>query len=210
MRPALAVALLLLAACSSPDPAPPVCAPGESRACICSGGASGEQVCDDEGESLGPCECGVMDGGGGAVNDAGALDAGPEIDASARDAGVDGARPDAGRDGGRDSGPPPECNVVPQSGCDTGDACRLSEVGGRSPGIGPPECVPSGPQREDETCDDDSDCRAGLFCVTVCRRYCVPGGVACPDVEGSAYHCDTTTLLAGNSLGLGHCQFTPP
>jgi hypothetical protein len=49
------------------------CVPGESFACSCSDSRPGAQVCDDDGERLGPCVCdgsvdddgGLDDGGGG-------------------------------------------------------------------------------------------------------------------------------------------------
>lgn len=199
-------------------PDPMVCAPGESRACACANGATGAQVCSDDGDRLLACEC--------RADDAGVV----ELDAQA---GIDATitLPDSGpADGGRDativitipdSGPRDafawDCSVVPQSGCPVGYACRLSHVGGRSPGNGAPECVRAGVRDERQSCtsgtaDPDADnCQRGLFCWTTCRRYCEPFGEPCPAIEGTPQRCDWAagSLLDPNPLGLGVCELDP-
>lgn len=48
--------VLLLAACGD-DADPTKCEPGAVEECGCLGGALGEQVCNDDGDAYGPCEC---------------------------------------------------------------------------------------------------------------------------------------------------------
>ena len=38
------------------------CVPGSTQLCFCTGDAQGSQVCNDDGESWGVCECGTSDG----------------------------------------------------------------------------------------------------------------------------------------------------
>lgn len=215
MRPTIVAIALALTACS-PAPLEPLCVPGESRECACSSGATGAQVCDDTGEHFMPCAC---DGADGGVEDASVADASSAVDASPGDAG---GLIDAGRDSGspvdaaRPDAPTWACSVVPQSGCAPGYACRLSHVGGRTPGNGPPECVDAGFRGErDISCtrwsgvpdSPPDDCAEGLFCWIVCRRYCLPSGDPCPSVGGSPFRCETgpDSLIEGNPLGLGTC-----
>lgn len=225
----------VLAVCVAGCATDAICTAGESRPCACPGGASGTQICGDDG-APGECVCTPtedasvpIDGGRpDASRDASMLDAGrvdasapPDAftrDASSRDAGRDAAVADAGVDARADA-PTWECSVVPQSGCPVGYACRLSIVTtscgpgcttSRTPGNGPPECVPAGIRSPETTCAGAiaDDCQAGLFCFSTCRRYCDPGGPACPSVDGSPQRCnaDPGSLLDPNPLGLGFCE----
>lgn len=80
------------------------CVPGQSVPCACPDGSTGAQVCADDGQSFGPCEC---DGGDDGTGD-------------------DGGTTDTGSTGGgscEDPGPEPnedEANAVPkpEAGCD--------------------------------------------------------------------------------------------
>lgn len=88
MRKFLALALLVLAACSSSDPAgtgpiTSTCVPGASVSCACLGGGVGAQRCEAAG-TFGECDCPTTDSGV-ADADAGAVDTGAE---AALDAGV--------------------------------------------------------------------------------------------------------------------------
>lgn len=201
--------------CSSAPPIDRVCTPGESRACTCSSGAMGAQVCVEDGARLGPCEC------RGDVDASTALDAGPvPVDA--------GRLPDAGRDAGRDSGPPDAgppwgtCWLVPQAGCAEGEACRNlprsegPETWPTAPPSGAPGCEPAGYLGEWETLSDASRClnaeyrdvcAAGLFCYyrRGCYRYCDPDGEPCPPArDGSARACVSFTLPTGTTYW--HCE----
>jgi len=79
------------------------CVPGQSVPCACPDGSTGAQVCADDGQSFGPCECEGGDDGSGD----------------------DGGTTDTGGTGGscEDPGPEPnedEANAVakPEAGCD--------------------------------------------------------------------------------------------
>lgn len=201
---AVLVGACLVVGCTTVEEAP--CVPGESRACACSSGATGAQVCADDGSSLGECVCTESDGGqhleddAASESDAGAVqDAGRELDGGhdagrERDAGGS-TRPDAGPPPEPDAGPPAECTVIPQGGCEPWEACRMV-LGWRDV---PAHCSPAGtmPETEyDETVhcydvENDRDlCEAGLYCnrrVGRCVRHCNPGGVPCPDYWSMKY-----------------------
>ena len=97
-----ALPLVAAAACgsSSGSASLPVCTPGQSVACVGTGGCSGGQVCAADGQAFGACAC-------GSVNDGGGSDAEPSADAS-RDAGGDAAA-EAGSDAAVDA--PPEAAI---------------------------------------------------------------------------------------------------
>jgi hypothetical protein len=82
LRLALALAL---AGCTSPNQ---LCTPGASVACTGPGGCAGGQVCADDGQRLGTCECGVPGGDAGADLSTLADFAGPPPDFSADLAGT--------------------------------------------------------------------------------------------------------------------------
>lgn len=175
----IAMVAAVLAGCSVAPGGPDadvelVCTPGESRACACSSGASGAQICTDDGRRLGPCTCAELDGGTGGEDAGGERDAGAELDGGV----------DAGTDGGpRDAGPPwGECWLVPQAACESGEACRVHDP------IFPeryPHCEPAGALAEGAVCmlaagTRRDPCAPGMYCSgdTVasgrCRRYCDP------------------------------------
>ena len=57
------IALVMLSACSSDDGPVRVCEPGDQKTCACPGGASGAQVCADDGAKWGACMgCDTVDG----------------------------------------------------------------------------------------------------------------------------------------------------
>lgn len=152
----IAVALVLvLAACGGGDVAPLVMRDADGMR---DGGA----------DATTPADAGDRDAGELLV-DAGAVevDAGELLDAGAHDSGSDARR---GYEG--------ECSLVPQSGCEAGEACRL--VGGESV-CGAVRVDPAG---EYERCDDGAagaECEAGFSCQSSdCVRLCTPGS-ACPD-----------------------------
>lgn len=210
MRARDAILAMVLAACS--EPAPMVCTPGESRACACPTGATGAQICADDGSRLGECVCADLDGGGGEM-DAGVHehDAGSDAGAPARDAGQDAGPPDAGRDAGpRDAGPPDtgpvdagppwgECWLAPQAGCPEGYTCRVHTYDDA------PHCEPHGPPGT-TTCDlrAPDRCPRGHVCwAGYCRAYCDPGAMRpCP--YESTPECRTYTREDGHSYSL--CQ----
>lgn len=193
---------LALAACSSPMPAEPVCTPGEARACACSSGAMGAQVCSEDGARLGPCECSPL------VDDAGLdVDGGVLVDDAGR-AERDAGRfeePDAGQpvepDAGPelDAGPPPRCDLITQEGCVAPyQACRRRRGGPYSlPHSGEPDCFPIGTAPEwtsgTQCWGEDADggrldlCGRGLFCQSFnkCVRFCDPAneGQSCGVTE---------------------------
>lgn len=201
MRFSLLVTALLLTACGTPTTTAP-CTPGESRACTCLSGAVGAQVCEDDGSRLGPCECLTIDGGG-------------ELDASlVRDAGQsrDSAAPDAPAvDAGM--GYPGPCRVIPQSGCGSGQACRLfrgpaglESVCGRAGSLGEGEewAEPFDGCYEHDDAGIYDACQPGLVCNGVCERFCIVGGPAdqCPLLGGFAMRCEE--IDPGFPIGVCH------
>lgn len=142
------------------------------------------------------------DDGGMPIADAGPGDAG-------RDAAID-AGSGAATDGG--SG---VCSLVPQSGCGGGEACRRSARDGVFPHDGPEACEPAGPLAEGQSspslyggCWADSfggrdRCQAGLFCWTVCRRYCRSDS-DCPPIDGTLQRC-VPTDDAREALTVPYC-----
>lgn len=208
-RAGLALAVIVVMGCTSPEGAP--CTPGESRACACTSGAMGAQVCGEDGSGLGPCVCAETDGG--ELVDAGMVvepDAGPlRHDAGARDAGHDAGQLE--RDAGRpdtDAGPPLECDLYSRELCGLGSQCGVGRTCRRSADddeprdnveTGPPECEDTGTILEHNygfvgLCNDDTECQCGLFCNTggECVRYCDLSGEACPDdLDGLPQHCVT-------------------
>lgn len=158
------------------------------------------------------------DAGRDAHGDTPAVDAPVMFDASA-DTSSDAARADAGADASEpDVGPDANwaCSIVPQTGCAPSMACRLTQVEGMVPWVGPPACQAAGTRIEHENyptpCFEGGLdlCRAGLFCspTTVCYRYCRPAD-GCPDSpRGSPQRCDVETYPAlFERWGLGRCAF---
>jgi len=92
---------VMLMSCSDEHERGP-CVPGATQLCFCAGGAQGSQVCNDDGESWGVCECGTSDG----------------------DADIDGdadVHPDAGTDGDRDIDTDPDVSLDGESEHDAED-----------------------------------------------------------------------------------------
>lgn len=209
MRARDAILAMVLAACS--EPAPMVCTPGESRSCACPTGATGAQICADDGSRLGECVCADLDGGGGEM-DAGVHehDAGSDAGAYARDAGQDAGPPDAGP---VDAGPPwGECWLAPQGGCPEGYACRLRYIFPDEPRE--PRCEPAGTLREGEPCmlepgTQRDPCAPGLWCSgsTVvsgrCYRYCHPDH---PEIECGPDHLGDPMVCRPRELD-GHTYY---
>lgn len=92
-----------------------------------------------------------------------------------------------------------ECTLVPQSGCDEGEACVPTGDGLRI-------CVPEGEQELGALCDDvesATPCVAGLLCTSAggnsarCVPMCSPGGAAC-----STGSCAALTVVDGEEFGV--------
>jgi hypothetical protein len=131
-------------------------------------------------------------------------DAGP--DAPAADAGATDA---GGEDGGPavDAGPAcvsGPCDLVDQSGCAAGEACRFASVDDAPPG---PVCAPVGDVAEGEPCDGPDRCELGTSCIAgFCRRLCCDGDVDCP----VGYPCSVQLLGPGDvPTGVGLCALPP-
>ena len=82
---ALVTSMVVLAAC--PEQVSKICEPGETQACLCSGGQQGAQVCHGQGSSWLDCECGVEDAG--VTADAAQLDSAGTDTATADTAAAD-------------------------------------------------------------------------------------------------------------------------
>lgn len=168
------VSLGLVVGCG-PTPAPVVCTPGRSEACVGPGGCAGGQQCNAEGTGYGACDCGSMMtvDSGTTTMDAGGTDAGG-TDAGVTDSGVDAGPMDPGlSDGGacdpfsRDGG---------FNGCAAGRKCSWIETG-QAPVTGQLGCVPNGTQPVNFMCvrgDAGVDnCVGGTVCIgPVCRPVC--------------------------------------
>lgn len=168
------VLLCLLAVACSPAP-PSACVPGESRACVCAGGAPGGQVCDATGSALGPCMCGT---------DAGDLDVGPDLDASldawtptASDSDLVDSPVDSPQDAGLDA-----------LACSTDDDCRTGRTfcdgewtcsDGHCLGV-PPDCD-DGNACTIDTCTDDADAGDADGGGGACAHAVAPGCSPPPD-----------------------------
>ncbi len=185
------------------DPAEPAgCTPGETRACVCSDGAEGAQICDEAGAAFAACAC--TPPADGAVDRA-LPDRG--IDAAVTDVGPD-AGGDVAVDGAVDGDPPdaaPACRA--DDDCPGGQACAegicvepavcaadddclgprlcndglcLDPCAGDAGCPGTRVCVD---QRcvEGDTCFDPTDCAPGRICLDgACDDPCGPAR-ACPD-----------------------------
>ncbi|MFZ5468600.1 MAG: hypothetical protein ACOZIN_04105 [Myxococcota bacterium] len=167
MRPStfLLCGLLLstvLLAC--PGEEPKVCVPGKSEACVGPGGCSGGQRCNASGTGFEACECAsVIEDAGPSGTDAGPTDGGP----------VDGG----GGDGGVSA-----CNLVTNTGCNSGERCgwvqpTMSDGGAR--------CVPFGDAGLMASCTYGSEgydnCAGALICLgNKCLPPCEPSPGTCP------------------------------
>jgi hypothetical protein len=126
-------------------------------------------------------------------------DAAPAIDATL----VDDGGVDAGlaSDGGPGYGG--ECTVVPQSGCEIGEACRFARAADSSLVS---VCQSAGPLEEGERCAaGDDQCAPGLVCsADFCRRFCLVDGAAeqCPPLDGMTMEC----LERDPGFPVGRCE----
>jgi hypothetical protein len=121
---------------------------------------------------------------------------------------------DADTDTGSDV--PDECDVILQSGCEAGEACKLSWIDG-APSVA---CLPPGTGLLGETCATSVDCESGLTCWETCRPAChlpadcaaVPAGLFdssdCLIVQQGWGRCTTPCdpLNAGSCAGGGQCM----
>lgn len=124
---------------------------------------------------------------------------------------VDGAAPATGGSGnsaGSASGaaqsscalPSDACDVVAQTGCDSGSSCYPVRPLGGDPA---PACASTGSAALGSACTREADCAAGLTCV---RGSCAT--LCCPDsndgCEGKAV-CDPLLLTGGVQAAFGSC-----
>lgn len=137
--------------------------------------------------------------------DAGA-DASP-IDSSVRDTGIgapiDAARADAAPDAGRTLAG--ECTVVPQTGCESGEACRRVLVGGEPAA----QCRPAGTIADGEECTVSAEgdpCGPGLVCSSSqCVPYCRTSEDDCTPLRGYERWCRPDAAFPE----LGRCTAEP-
>lgn len=192
---------IVLAACGANDPVR-ICVPGESRACTCSSGLSGAQLCNAEGSALEACVCdhdAAVPVDAGESQDAAVAELDAGIDADVADAGQRCLTSDECGDDQTCRRVPPEYGVCVavcyEDGAVTEIPLRLQPCAASSP-----ECpdgmqcyTSAGSERlcgtprsstppEPPLCNSDAQCDDGVFCNG--SEACQPAATGADPVTG--------------------------
>lgn len=166
-----------------------VCTPGQTQVCVGPAACPGGQVCQNDGASWGPCDC----GGSGAAGSSGGVP-GASGGSGAAASGTAGDGPVGGGAGDGGGGEMRPCDLVEQTGCNSGDRCAAVYTG--PPTFVEVTCIADGSQAEGVACnrseDGSDDCVAGTGCSSgirggLCRPYCDPSNPASCATACDAY-----------------------
>jgi hypothetical protein len=181
-----------VSACGSPMA--PACTPNETRACTCTDGRSGTQVCNGLGTGLSSCVCG---GGGGGPTGCETVQCGPSTLNPAVNCGTcaagmtcsNGLCVTARNCSGRVCGPDGAGGSC--GNCPSGTACTAS---GQCMSTGPGNCAPGNPMG---ACPAGQQCLNGACCAQPCGSSCCNDSAVCVrDSAGNmacANRCTTTS-----------------
>ena len=135
------------------------CMPGSSAACACTDGSMGTQICADNGQSYGACDCGAGSAGSDSSDPSTTSDS-TDGSTTAGDSSTEG-----GSTGGENTDSAGGCEPGTVAACDCPDGpgfAACNDAGERSPCEC---CVGEHPLVEGDT------------------RYCEPGGCYCGDLQ---------------------------
>ena len=164
-------------ACAPANSSPPMCIPGDSKACVGASGCAGGQVCQDTG-SYGECLCGASDAGNAQDANTG-RDANAGVDSSRTDVGPGDAAVASDRSTGTDASVD-GCNPETQEPCASPARCTWVRIAAEQGHFG---CVAAGSVAAQQTCTVGAsgestgfdDCQRGLFCSgtgDTCKAIC--------------------------------------
>ncbi|RLB45475.1 MAG: hypothetical protein DRJ42_29825 [Deltaproteobacteria bacterium] len=186
-----AIVFLFLGACTSDDPVPTECTPGETRSCICTNGDDGEQTCDGVGRGFGACMC---EG----------FDAGPRDSSRPDSATTDSSVPDGSYACPDPRGCPSGCcdGTVCMPGTTSaacgmmGDSCRACGSGDECTGQA---CRPVACEESCGGCCSDTGCETGDTAAA-----CGTGGNVCDEcIDGET--CQTGSCVCVPDCGTRVC-----